>query len=76
MSIRPPEGGLREGQKSCGPEAESSERKTNMDITEEALMNEAYGPDEEEILAEAWPVLKEDMSREFKDYLEEIGLRI
>ena len=47
-----------------------------MDITEEALMNEAYGPDEEEILAEAWPVLKEDMSREFKDYLEEIGLRI
>ena len=75
MSIRPPEGRLREGQKSCGPETESSERKTNMDITEEALMNEAYGTDEEEILAEAWPMPKEVIAREFKDYLEEIGLR-
>ena len=46
-----------------------------MDATEEALMNEAYGTDEEEILAEAWPMPKEVIAREFKDYLEEIGLR-
>ena len=46
-----------------------------MDIMEETLMNEIYGQDEEELLKEAWPVPKEDITREFEDYLDEIGLR-
>lgn len=47
-----------------------------MEITEETLLNEAYGMDEEELLKETWPVPKEDINREFEDYLEEIGVRI
>lgn len=46
-----------------------------MEITEEILLSEAYGLDEDEILKEAWPVPPEDISREFEDYLEEIGVR-
>ena len=46
-----------------------------MDITEDALMSEIYGQDEEELLKEAWPVPKEDITREFENYLEEIGVR-
>ena len=46
-----------------------------MDITEETLLNEIYGLDEEELLKEVWPVPPEDKTREFEDYLEEIGLR-
>ena len=46
-----------------------------MEITEETLLNEAYGMDEEELLKETWPVPKEDIIREFEDYLEEIGVR-
>ena len=47
-----------------------------MDITEETLLDEAYGLDEEELLKEAWPVPPEDYTREFEEYLMEIGLRI
>ena len=46
-----------------------------MEHTEETLIQEEYGRDEEEMLKEAWPGGPEAYAREYEEYLEEIGVR-
>ena len=46
-----------------------------MEITEEEFMTAETEPSETEIIKEAWPIPPEDYTREFEEYLMEIGLR-
>lgn len=47
-----------------------------MEITEEEFMTAETETAEAEVLKEAWPIPPEDYTREFEEYLMEIGLRI
>ena len=46
-----------------------------MEMTEELLMEDLF-PDEDAILKETWPIPAEDISREYEQYLEDIGVRL
>ncbi len=46
-----------------------------MEITEEEFMTPDTEPAEAKILVEAWPIPPEDDTREFEEFLMEIGLR-
>ena len=47
-----------------------------MEITEDEIMMAEANQENSEILKEAWPIPPEDYTREFEEYLMEIGLRI
>ena len=47
-----------------------------MEITEEEFMTVETDQEDTKVLKEAWPIPSEDYTREFKEYLMEIGLRI
>ena len=46
-----------------------------MEIMEEELMTPKTEPAETSIVLEAWPIPPEDDTREFEEFLMEIGLR-
>lgn len=46
-----------------------------MEIAEEEFMTAETKPAETETIKEAWPIPPEDYTREFEEYLMEIGLR-
>ena len=46
-----------------------------MEITEEEFMTPDTDPAEMDIALEAWPIPPEDDTREFEEFLMEIGLR-
>lgn len=46
-----------------------------MEITEEEFITVETAPENVETLKEAWPIPPEDYTREFEEYLMEIGLR-
>ena len=46
-----------------------------MEITEEEFITPDTEPAETKILVEAWPIPPEDDTREFEEFLMEIGLR-
>lgn len=45
-----------------------------MDIASEEFMTDTE-PAEKDVYKEAWPIPPEDYTREFEDYLSEIGVR-
>ena len=47
-----------------------------MEITEEEFMTADTDPAEADIIKEAWPIPPEDYTREFEEYLMDIGLRL
>ena len=47
-----------------------------MEITEEEFMTVETDQEDAIVLNEAWPIPPEDYTREFEEYLMEIGLRI
>ncbi len=47
-----------------------------MEITEEEFMTVETDQEDTKVLKEAWPIPPEDYTREFEEYLMEIGLRI
>ena len=47
-----------------------------MEITEDEIMMAEADQEDSEVLKEAWPIPPEDYTREFVEYLMEIGLRI
>lgn len=47
-----------------------------MEITEDEIMMAETEQEDMEVLKEAWPIPPEDYTREFEEYLMEIGLRI
>ncbi len=47
-----------------------------MEITEDKIMTAETDQEDMEVLKEAWPISPEDYTREFEEYLMEIGLRI
>ena len=46
-----------------------------MEITEDEIMTLESDQEDIEVLKEAWPIPPEDCTREFEEYLMEIGLR-
>ncbi len=52
-----------------------SGRRPTMEIAEEELMTPETEPAETNITMEAWPIPPEDETREFEEFLMEIGLR-
>ena len=46
-----------------------------MEMTEDLLMEELF-PADEAVLKETWPVVEEDLIKEFEEYLLDIGVRI
>lgn len=51
-------------------------RKCLMEILEEEFLPEDLYPDNDAVLKEAWPVPEEQFTREFEQYLLDIGVRI
>lgn len=49
---------------------------TPLEITEEAFLTEDLLQADEDVFTEAWPVPREDLIREFENYLLDIGVRI
>ena len=47
-----------------------------MEITKEEFMTVETDQEDAKVLKEAWPIPPEDYTREFEEYLMEIGLRI
>lgn len=47
-----------------------------MDTAEEALTADEAGLDTDAVFKEAWPVPEEQFTREFEQYLLDIGVRI
>ena len=47
-----------------------------MEITEDEIMTAEAEQEDMEALKEAWPIPPEDYTREFEEYLMEIGLRL
>ncbi len=47
-----------------------------MDFSEDELFDEDVGPADNDALKEAWPIPPEDYTREFEEYLMDIGLRL
>lgn len=47
----------------------------NVDITDEEMMIDDSVSADDAVLEEAWPIPPEDYTREFEQYLEDIGLR-
>lgn len=48
---------------------------TMLEMTEDLLLDDLF-PDEDAILKETWPIPAEEMSREYEQYLIDIGVRI
>ena len=46
-----------------------------MEITEDEIMTLESDQEDIEVLKEAWPIPPDDYTREFEEYLMEIGLR-
>ena len=46
-----------------------------MEITEDEIMTAEADQEDMEVFKEAWPIPPEDYTREFEEYLMEIGLR-
>ena len=47
-----------------------------MEITEESLTADETGLDTDALLKETWPIPEEQFTREFEEYLLDIGVRI
>ena len=47
-----------------------------MEIMEDEIMLAEADQEDSEVLKEVWPITPEDYTREFEEYLMEIGLRI
>lgn len=47
-----------------------------MNIIEEEFLTDETDPADEDVLKEAWPVTQEELTREFEQYLLDIGVRI
>ena len=47
-----------------------------LEIAEEEYLAEDSAPADDAVLAEAWPIPREDLIREFEEYLLDIGVRV